>query len=99
MRPVAVRRKSNFARRLVVLGAAIPAVVALFVDAPVPAQVRALITVLWILSLGPLYMYFGTAPEKRRPLPFFPAISAMYAGSPNRISWRSLKSAWLAVSR
>lgn len=78
MRPVAVRRKSNFARRLILLGAAIPAGVALFVDAPVPAATRALITVLWILSLIPLYMYFGTPPEKRRPLPFFPAISTMY---------------------
>ena len=72
------RRPSTQAKKAVALFAALPVGAALMIEAPVPGATRALIALVWVLSLLPLYNYFATPPGKRRPLPFFPAISAVY---------------------
>jgi hypothetical protein len=72
------KRPHRVAGKVIALLAFVPAVAAVLVEAPVPMPTRALITLLWILSLSPAYQYFRKAPQLRRPLPFFPAISAAY---------------------
>lgn len=72
------RRPLSYGRKLVAFCAILPAFAAVFIEAPVPAPTRALVTLLWILCLAPLFQYLGTPAQRRRPLPFVPAISVMY---------------------
>ena len=68
----------TFLRRLTVAIAVLPAVGAVMIDSPVPGATRVLVTLLWVLSLVPAYLYFATPSNRRRPLPFVPAVSLVY---------------------
>lgn len=71
-------RKASPATKLVAFAAVAPVFAALIIESPVPAGTRALITLVWVLSLLPLYAYVAAVPGRRRPLPFLPAIGVVF---------------------
>lgn len=74
----APRSPLTFLRRLTAAIALVPAASAVLIDAPVPGPTRALVALLWVLSVAPAWFYFSAPPAQRRPLPFLPAVSLVY---------------------
>lgn len=72
------RPRIGVLRILLIAAAAVPTGASLLTPSDVPGTTRALVTLLWILSLSPAYFYVSTPVERRRPLPFLPVVSVLY---------------------
>jgi hypothetical protein len=68
----------NILPTIVLAMAILPVFIVLVRPSPIPPFTRALATGLWVLCLIPAYAYVTDEPQKRRPIPFFPMISAIY---------------------
>jgi hypothetical protein len=74
----ASKRDANVLPSVVAAMAVLPILAVLFRSSDIPPFTRVLATGLWILCLAPAFAYVSDESPTRRPIPFFPMISAVY---------------------
>jgi hypothetical protein len=61
-----------------VVAMAVPLVVSMVVESPIPFETRVEAAFLWVLCLVPSWHYLTAPPPRRRPIPFMPMIGILY---------------------
>ncbi|MGE5749731.1 MAG: hypothetical protein ACM31F_07210, partial [Gemmatimonas sp.] len=77
-RPRSATRKTTFLRTVILLAAVFPGALALAGETEIPPATQALGFLTWFLCAMPAYLYLRRDSARRRPLPFYPAISFIY---------------------
>jgi hypothetical protein len=65
-------------RAAVLASMAVPLIIALVVESPVPVETREEAAILWALCLVPAWIYLGNRLRSRRPIPFMPLMGGIY---------------------